>query len=110
MGDSTKEAQKRVYEKARDNLSWMDEEKTFTHNKKEYFYIYRQIMKGRAQTGVVVCTPINDYSKGIIKKHENTCKDKERDRINHVGITDANTGSVFLTYKAKEEVNEIVNN
>ncbi len=66
-------------------------------------------MKGRAQTGLVVCVSIDDYLKGKIKKHENTREDKEKDRMNHIDFTDANTGPVFLTYKAKDEIKQIVN-
>ncbi|TFB07876.1 DUF1015 domain-containing protein [Candidatus Atribacteria bacterium MT.SAG.1] len=100
---------KKVYEKARENLSRMTEEKVYLQDEQEKFYIYRQIMKGRAQTGLVVCVSIDDYLKGKIKKHENTREDKEKDRINHIDFTDANTGPVFLTYKAKDEIKQIVN-
>ena len=65
-------------------------------------------MKGRVQTGLVVCVSIDDYLKGKIKKHENTREDKEKDRMNHIDSTNANTGPVFLTYKAKDEIKQIV--
>lgn len=99
----------RVYEKAGENLNRIIEEKVYLQDEQEKFYIYRQIMKGRAQTGLVVCVSIDDYLKGKIKKHENTREDKEKDRINHIDFTDANTGPVFLTYKAKDEIKQIVN-
>jgi len=98
----------RVYEKARENLDKLIENKVYLQDKQEKIYIYRQIMKGRAQTGLVVCVSIDDYLKGKIKKHENTREDKERDRINHIDFTNANTGPVFLTYKAKDEIKQIV--
>ena len=98
----------RVYEKARENLDKLIENKVYLQEKKEKIYIYRQIMEGRVQTGLVVCVSIDDYLKGKIKKHENTRKDKEKDRMNHIGFTDANTGPVFLTYKTKNEINQIV--
>jgi uncharacterized protein (DUF1015 family) len=99
----------KVYEKARDNLIKLIEEKVYLKEEKEIFYLYRQIMEGRTQTGLVVCTSIDDYLNDIIKKHENTLADKEEDRVKHIEYTDANTGPVFLTYKAKDEVNQIVN-
>ncbi len=98
----------RVYEKARENLDKLIENKVYLQDKQEKIYIYRQIMEGRAQTGLVVCVSIDDYLKGKIKKHENTRKDKEKDRMNHISFTDANTGPVFLTYKTKNEINQIV--
>ena len=99
----------KVYEKAKENLDRLIEEKMYLQDEQEKIYIYRQIMKGRAQTGLVVCASIDDYLKGKIKKHENTRADKEKDRINHIDFTDANTGPVFLTYKAKNEIKQIVN-
>ena len=98
----------RVYEKAKENLDRLIEEKMYLQDEQEKIYIYRQIMKGRTQTGLVVCASIDDYLKGKIKKHENTRADKEKDRINHIDFTDANTGPVFLTYKAKDEIKQIV--
>ncbi len=98
----------KVYEKASENLDRLIEKKVYLQDEQEKIYIYRQIMKGRAQTGLVVCVSIDDYFKGKIKKHENTREDKEKDRINHIDFTNANTGPVFLTYKAKEEINQVV--
>jgi len=100
--------EEKVYEKARDNLIKLIEEKVYLKEEKETFYIYRQIMEGRIQAGLVVCASIDDYLNGIIKKHENTRVDKEKDRIKHIEYTDANTGLVFLTYKVKEEINQII--
>jgi len=99
----------RVYGKARENFDKMIKEKVYLQDEKENIYIYRQIMKGRTQTGLVVCASIDDYLKEIIKKHENTRADKEEDRINHIDFTDANTGPVFMTYKAKIEITEVLN-
>ncbi|SHG56356.1 Uncharacterized conserved protein, DUF1015 family [Thermosyntropha lipolytica DSM 11003] len=99
---------KRVYEKARENLYRMIEEGIFIQDEKPYFYIYQQVMDGRVQTGLVVCTSIDDYMNDIIKKHEHTRAEKEQDRINHVDYCDANTGPIFLTYRVKPEIDEIV--
>lgn len=98
----------KVYEKARDNLLNMIKKKVLVKDNKENLYIYRQIMNGRSQTGIVGCTSIDDYQKGIIKKHEFTLESKEKDRINHVDFCNANTGPIFLTYRAKDEISNIV--
>lgn len=97
-----------VYEKARDNLQQMIKEGIFLQDAQNCFYIYQQVMNGRAQTGLVGCTSIDDYLSDIIKKHEHTRADKELDRINHVDYCDANTGPIFLTYRAKQEINDRV--
>lgn len=99
----------RVYEKASKNLDRLIEKKVYLQDEQEKIYIYRQIMKGRAQIGLVACVSIDDYLKGKIKKHENTREDREKDRMSHIDFTDANTGPVFLTYKAKDEIKQIVN-
>ena len=79
----------RVYEKASENLNNLIKKRVHLQDEQEKIYIYRQIMKGRTQTGLVVCVSIDDYLKGKIKKHENTREDKEKDRINHIDFTDA---------------------
>lgn len=98
----------KVYEKARENLYYMIKRNVFVKDEKKYLYIYRLIMNGRAQTGIVGCTAIDDYLNDVIKKHEFTRKEKEQDRINHIDFCDSNTGPIFLTYKYNEKVGEIV--
>lgn len=99
-----------VYEKARQNLDKMIEEGQCVQDEKPCFYIYKQVMNGRGQPGLVACTSIDDYVNNIIKKHELTVETKELDRINHVDYCDANTGPIFLTYRANNEISEIVKN
>jgi len=53
-------------------------------------------MKGRTQYGIVGCASVDDYIKGIIKKHELTRTDKEQDRMVHVRVNNANIEPVFL--------------
>ncbi len=99
----------RVYEKVRDNMKKMIEDGIFIQDNINSFYIYKQVMNGRAQIGLVGCTAIDDYLNDIIKKHEHTRADKELDRINHVDYCNANTGPIFLTYRTKNEINEMIN-
>ena len=99
---------KKVYEKARENLYSMIKNGEFVKDEKPCLYIYRQIMNGRSQTGIVFCASIDDYLENVIKKHEFTRADKEQDRINHVDYCDANTGPIFLTYKEDQIASEII--
>lgn len=98
-----------VYLKAKENLDKLVTDGICVQDEKPCFYIYRQIMNGRAQTGLVGCVSIDDYMNNIIKKHELTRADKEADRINHVDYCDANTGPIFLTYKPNNEIASIIN-
>ncbi len=97
-----------VYLKARENLDKLVANGICKQDDNEKFYIYRQIMNGRSQTGLVGCVSIDDYINGIIKKHELTRADKEADRINHVDYCDANTGPIFLTYRPQSEISALV--
>ena len=98
----------KVYEKARENLDKMIKNEDYIQDEQPCLYIYRQIMNGRSQTGIVFCASIDDYMNNIIKKHEFTRADKEEDRINHVDYCDANTGPIFLTYKEDQIASEII--
>ncbi len=97
-----------VYEKARNNLYEMINKGVLAKDNKKCLYIYRLIMDGIEQTGIVGCASIDDYLNNEIKKHEHTREEKEQDRINHVDICDANTGPIFLTYKYNNEINGII--
>ena len=97
-----------VYLKASENLKKLSADGICSQDESPKIYIYRQIMNGRAQTGLVGCVSIDDYINNIIKKHELTRADKEADRINHVDYCDANTGPIFLTYRPQAEIASIV--
>ncbi len=97
-----------VYAKARELFEGALSEGTFIQDDKECLFIYELTMDGRAQTGIVSCSSVDDYLNNVIKKHENTRADKEQDRINHVDSLSAQTGPIFLAYRAKAEINEIV--
>ena len=62
-------------------------------------YLYRQVMDGRQQVGIVGCVHVDDYEHDIIRKHEKTRKDKEDDRTRHVLTLNANAEPVFLAYR-----------
>ena len=99
----------KVYLKAKENLEKLEKDGICKQDSAPCFYIYRQIMNGRSQTGIVGCASIDDYINGTIKKHEFTRADKEADRIRHVDYCDANTGPIFLTYRSNSDISSIVN-
>lgn len=100
----------KVYEKAKKNLEKLISDGVLSQDSKPMLYIYRQIMNGRAQTGLVGCTAVDDYIDNVIKKHEFTRADKEADRIHHVDSCNANTGPIFLTHRENEAVSNIIEN
>lgn len=97
-----------VYEKAKSNLEAMLSNGVLFKEEKPCYYIYELIMNGRSQTGLVCCSSVDDYEKDVIKKHEFTRPEKEQDRIQHITITGAQTGNVFLAYRNNSSIDEII--
>ncbi|MES1217253.1 MAG: DUF1015 family protein [Bacteroidota bacterium] len=97
-----------VYEKAKENLQQFIDEGVLLKEDKPCYYIYQLVMDGRSQTGLVCVSSVEDYSKDIIKKHEFTRPEKEKDRIDHMLTIKAQTGNVFLAYRDVMEINAII--
>ena len=90
-----------VYATAAANLQKLAADGILITEAKPCYYLYRQIMDGRAQCGIVACSSVDDYENGLVKKHELTRADKEADRIRHVDTCDAQTGPIFLAYRQR---------
>ena len=97
-----------VYAKAAENLADFENKGVYQQDTERKFYFYRQVMDGRAQTGIVGCAAIDDYLRGAIKKHELTRADKEADRIRHVDTCSAQTGPIFLAYRESQTLDKII--
>lgn len=108
LDDNVNEHDEKVYLKAKENLNKFIDKNIFIKDEEEAIYIYREIVNDRAQTGIVACVAIDDNLNGVVKKHEYTKPDKELDRTNHIKYCNANTGTVLLTYKNKEEIEKII--
>lgn len=94
----TSEYDPRVYEKAAENFKKFQEKGWLVQDEKEMYYIYAQTMNGKTQYGLVIGAYVDDYMKGVIKKHELTRRDKEEDRMKHVRVNNANIEPVFFAY------------
>jgi uncharacterized protein (DUF1015 family) len=99
-----------VYQKGKENLQKLITDGYLFEDPEPYLYVYAQTMDGRTQYGLVGCASVDDYWNNVIKKHENTRKVKEEDRSNHVRVTNAHSGPIFLTYRDVDEINSIVAN
>ncbi|HPQ39562.1 MAG TPA: DUF1015 family protein [bacterium] len=97
-----------VYATARENFGRMRSEGWLVREEVPSFYLYRQIMNGHSQIGLVAGASVREYENDLIKKHEFTRKKKEDDRTRHVGEVNANAGPVFLTYRASSEIDALV--
>lgn len=96
-----------VYEKAKELLDEWMRNGTLLRDKEACFYLYELTMDGRVQTGIVGCVAVEDYIRGVVKKHETTRVEKELDRMLHVDICDAQTGPIFLAYRKNEGLKRI---
>jgi uncharacterized protein (DUF1015 family) len=97
-----------VYAKAKQNLDKLMADGALVREDSPRLYLYRQVMNGRSQIGLVCCCHIDDYANDLIKKHEKTRKQKEDDRTRHVLTLNANTGPVFLTYRDVASIDDQV--
>ncbi|MDD2715383.1 MAG: DUF1015 family protein [Candidatus Wallbacteria bacterium] len=98
----------RVYQKARENFRRFISEGILVQDPEAYLYIYQQQMGEHVQTGILGCASVDDYLNNVIKKHELTRKDKEDDRTRHTRELNANSGPVFLTYRAHDKIDRLI--
>lgn len=96
-----------VYQKAAENLKHLIDRKILFQDETPCYYIYELAWKGRTQTGLVCVSSVEDYFNDVIKKHEFTRPEKEKDRIDHMRTIRAQTGNVFLACKDNKELNDI---
>ena len=90
-----------VYAKARGNLRFLMES-AMTQDKQPNLYVYRLTANGRSQTGLAACVRLDEYKRGLIKRHEFTLPSKEQDRIDHMNACEAHTGPIFIAYRAQD--------
>jgi len=97
-----------IYEAAKKNFGKLIEDGILRQDDSDCYYIYRQQMGEQIQTGIVGVMSAAEYDEGKIKKHELTRQDKEDDRTRHVAYVNAQTGPVFISYRSRSGINEIV--
>src|SRR6187402_211821 len=96
-----------VYEKARDQFAALRAAAPLVTEDEPSLYFYRLRMGGHEQTGIAACFSVDEYEQDVIKKHERTRRDKEDDRTRHIIQLRAQTGVVFLTYRADPAVDRL---
>ncbi len=96
-----------VYKKAKTNFENFLETGILRPDKYESYYLYRQIMDGRSQTGLVALCNVDDYFNDVIKKHEYTRPEKEKDRMDHMRTTETHPEPIMITYPEVKEINDI---
>jgi uncharacterized protein (DUF1015 family) len=97
-----------VYEKGAENFRRLVSDGTLFEESEPSLYLYQLKMGDHTQTGVAACVSVDEYDQGLIRKHERTRPDKEDDRTRHILTLRAQTGPVFLTYRADRRVDALV--
>jgi uncharacterized protein (DUF1015 family) len=97
-----------VYTKAATNFEALKRDCPLTLEETPSLYLYRLIMGQHEQIGIVACCSVEEYDRDVIRKHERTRPDKEDDRTRHILVIQAQTGPVFLTYRAQEKIDALV--
>jgi len=95
-----------VYERAAGNFKKLREHSLVLEDEPS-LYFYRLRMGAHEQTGLAACWTLDEYDRNVIRKHEKTRRDKEDDRTRHMVALGAQTGPVFLTYRASDAVDSI---
>ncbi|MFH1079935.1 MAG: DUF1015 family protein [Pseudomonadota bacterium] len=98
----------RVFQTARDNLQRLIDQGVLIQEKAPRFYIYSQQMDDYVQYGITAGISVAEYEAGRIKKHEQTRSDKETERIRHIAAVHAQTGLVFVIYRNRSAIDDMV--
>lgn len=110
MADDTDPYSDAVYQRASSNFEKLKTTAPLVIEDRPSLYVYSQRMGDHEQTGIAACCSVDEYDEDIIRKHERTRKDKEDDRTRHIVTIHAQTGPVFLTYRGRNEIDELVDN
>lgn len=97
-----------VYARGAELLHERLEDGTFVEDRNLAYYIYRLAWEGHVQTGIVCVCAVDEFESGVIKRHELTREEKERDRIEHIEALGCQTGPIFLTYRDQPVLDMIV--
>ena len=97
-----------VYSRAAANLARFREQGVLVKDAVPCLYVYRQIMKGHTQRGLVACCHVDDYEDNLIRRHEHVRPDKVEDRTRIIDDLDAHLGPVFLTYRDNPAMNAAI--
>ena len=97
-----------VYRRAGEMIRERIREGSFIREETPCLYVYELTMNGRSQTGLVACTSVDEYQSGAIRRHENTRREKEEDRVRHIDACNAQSGPIFLAYRARPQISRII--
>jgi uncharacterized protein (DUF1015 family) len=108
LPDGTDEHADLVYAQGALNLADLTRRGVLVADAAPRLFVYAQKMGSHRQVGLVACASVDEYDRDLVKKHEKTRADKEEDRVRHVDTLSAHDEPVFLTYRARADVDAVV--
>jgi uncharacterized protein (DUF1015 family) len=108
FSDDVDEYDERVYAQAAKLLAADVHDGIYLREDEPRYFLYRLVKDGHAQTGVVACIAVDDYERGVLRRHENTRAFKLEDRVSHIAALGAQTGPVLVAYRAQAAIDEAV--
>lgn len=93
---------------AKENLQRFIDDGVLIREAEPCVYIYRLAARTHTQTGVVACVSLDEYERGLIKKHENTRPDKVDERMQHMLELRAQTGLIFLAFRGTDLIHRLI--
>ncbi len=108
LGDDKDPYSDEVYEQGATTLRRFISEGILKQDDKACFYVYALTMGSHTQVGLVCLASIAEYDRNEVKKHEYTRPDKEDDRVRHMEILGAQTGTVFLVHRDSDALKELI--
>ncbi|MEM1116787.1 MAG: DUF1015 family protein [Bacteroidota bacterium] len=108
LPEGTDEHAEAVYQKGADNLAALAASEAMVQDEEPGLFVYRLVMNGREQTGIVGLVSAAEYDDDLILKHEETRPDKEDDRTRHILTQRAHAEPVMLTYRGDDDIDAAV--
>ncbi len=97
-----------VYEEGARQLKRMVESGVLEYDEDPAVYVYRLEWMGQSQTGVFTGVSVDEYDKGLIRRHEMTRPDKEDDRTRHILTQRAHAEPVMLAHQPDMNVASLI--
>ena len=97
-----------IFDRAKQNLEGFIKSGVLTQDTEPAVYVYQLAGTDHTQTGIVACCAIDDYDRGVIKKHEKTRPDKVADRTGHMLAVRAQTGLIFLAFRNTDTIRSLI--
>ena len=107
--EATSKTDPLLFEYAKKYFDKLLSDKILIQETTDCFYVYRQMLDGRSQTGVVACYHLDEYFNNHIKKHEHTREEKELENVEHMMVTGMSSNPIFLAYNPVNEIDTLIN-